>query len=185
MAAQIHQGKCHAAGLGHHCGHRSTGGAHLETSHQHQVQDHVDAAGQKDEQQGNTGIAQSPKNAADAVIGRHKYHTAAADAQIGQSLVHGVGGHMHPAHGHGSQQPDSRRQHHCDHQEQANLCRHHPGRLPGRVGADGLSHQHRDTHGQTRHHCGNSHHHLTAHGYGSCGSSGSEASHHCQVHRTV
>ena len=185
MAAQIHQRKCDAAGLCHHRGHGSASGAHLEPGHQHQVQDHVDAAGQEDEQQGNAGVAQPPENAADAVIGRHKHHTAAADTQVGQGLVHGVGGHMHPAHGGGSQQPYGRRQHHRHHQEQANLCRHHLRRLPGRIGADGLSHQHRDAHGQARYHGGNGHHHLAAHGHGSRGSGGSEASYHRQVHRTV
>lgn len=152
---------------------------------QTQVQDHVDAAGQKHEEKRDPGIAEPPENTADPIVGGHKDHAASADAKISHGLIHRVGGHMHPpGHGRREQQKGSG-QGGGHRQKKADLSGHHLGTVLRGAGAHGLADEHGHAHGQSGDDGGDGHHHLAPHGHRRGGGRGGKAAHHRQIHRPV
>lgn len=166
IAADVGQGEGHAGGLGDDGGQGGPGGVEAEHPNKEHIQHHIHQTGDEDKEEGRAGVAHTPENAANAVVGGDEHDARRADADIGHRLTHGGLRDIHQPGSLGGQEQHGPGEHRRHQGEEPNLAAHHLTRPLGFSGAHGLAHQHGDAHGQTCNNGGDGLHHLAARGHG-------------------
>ena len=185
MAAEIPQGEENAHCLGKDGCQGGAGSIHPEPAHQNQVQHHIDNAGNQNEEEGGTGVADSPKDTADAVIGGNKDDACGADSDIPDGFRHGGLRNVEKDRNLGCEAEHKDGEQTGHYREQLDLADYQLPGVPLVPGADGFAQKHRDPHGQAGDKAGEHLHDLAACGYGRGAFGGGELSYHRQVHSAV
>ena len=166
-----HQGYHHADGLGEGGAQGRTGGAQSHGADEQIVQGDVGHTGHGDEVHGAFGIAHSPEDGTDDVVGGDTGDADEADGQVGGGAGHGFLGGGHDGHDGAHQRQEDHHQGDGHRHEQRDGVADDGGGFLVVLGADGPPDADGGAHGQSHDHDGDHVHDLAAHrdgGGGGC-----------------